>query len=110
MAASNPEDRALIARIAAADRWGRTPDRTAATAPARAGLRAKFAAEADPDGVLSPAELERRVDQLMHAHMMRMSRKARIARAAARKATTDAETAEAELSLIGGGAHGDPAA
>jgi hypothetical protein len=80
MPARDAEDRAIIAQIAAAERWGRTPDRTAATAPARAGLRAKYAREVDPDGLLDPLELERRVDHLMRAHMLRMSRAAKAAR------------------------------
>ena len=81
----SPEVRALRARIAAAERWGRTADRQAATAPARRGMRAKFEREADPDGVLPPDERERRVDHLMHAHMLQMalaSAKARSRRAA----------------------------
>lgn len=80
-------DRTLIARIAANERWATTADRTAATAPARQGLRRKFAAEVDPHGVLTVAELERRVDQRMRAHMLRMSlasKKARQARQAGR--------------------------
>lgn len=80
MPARDPEDRVLIATQAALERWGRTHDRTAATAPARAGLRAKFAREVDPDGTLEPAELDRRVDSLVRAHMLRMSLKARSAR------------------------------
>lgn len=82
MSAQTPEERSLVAQIAAAERWGRTPDRTAATAPARAGLRAKFARQADPEGILSPAERERRVDSLMKAHMLRMSLAAKRARMA----------------------------
>jgi hypothetical protein len=82
MASSNPEDRALIARIAAAERWGHETDRTKATAPARAGLRAKFAREVDPEGTLDAAEVERRVDHLMRAHMLRMSLAAKAARQA----------------------------
>jgi hypothetical protein len=78
----DPATRAIVAQIAAAERWGHEPDRTAATAPARAGLRAKFAREADPDGTLEPAELERRVDHLMRAHMLRMSLAAKAARQA----------------------------
>jgi hypothetical protein len=74
------DDRVLIARIAAAERWGRTSDRTAATEPARRGLRAKFEREADPDGLLSAQERARRADQLMQAHMLRMSRAAAQAR------------------------------
>jgi hypothetical protein len=68
-----PEERALRARIAAAERWGRTLDRTAATAPARQGMRSKFEQLADPDGVLPPHERARRADQLQHAHMLRMA-------------------------------------
>jgi|SRR5690625_2637604 len=101
MPASTAEDRALAARIAAAERWGRTRDRSAATEPARKGLRAKFEREADPDGTLSPAERERRVDDLMRAHMMRMSLKAKTSRRKAREATADAEAAEAELGALG---------
>jgi hypothetical protein len=63
----------LRARIAAAERWARTTDRAAQTAPARRGLRARFEREVDPDGVLPEGERMRRADQLMHAHMMRMS-------------------------------------
>jgi hypothetical protein len=74
------DDRVLIARIAAAERWGHTGDRTAATEPARRGLRAKFERKADPDGALSAQERTRRADQLMQAHMLRMSRTAAQAR------------------------------
>ncbi|MDQ2748722.1 MAG: hypothetical protein M3Y44_04215 [Actinomycetota bacterium] len=74
------DDRVLIARIAAAERWGRTSDRTAATEPARRGLRAKFEREADPEGALSAPERLQRADQLMQAHMLRMSRAAAQAR------------------------------
>ncbi len=49
---SRARDRAVIARIAAAERWARTPDRAAATEPARRGLRARFEREVDPDGSL----------------------------------------------------------
>jgi len=73
-------DRALIARIAAAERWARTTDRAAATAPARQGLAAKFEREADPDGVLPADERARRGDLLMRAHMLRMARRSAQAR------------------------------
>ena len=71
MASADPVDRAMVARLAAAERWGRTADRTAATAPAREGLRATFAREADPDGTLDQQQLDERVDSLMRAHMLR---------------------------------------
>ena len=75
-----PEERQMRARIAAHTRWAQDPDRTAATSKGRAGLRAKFEREADPDGILPPDELERRVNHLMKAHMLRMSFKAKQAR------------------------------
>jgi hypothetical protein len=103
MAAATAESRSLVAQIAAAERWGRTADRTAATAPARAGLRAKFVREIDPDNKLDSAELERRVDQLMRGHMLRMTLAAKQSRARARKALSDAEAAEAELAELGAG-------
>lgn len=84
MPSKNPADRSVVAQIAAAERWGRTADRTAATEPARAGLRAKYAREVDPEGRLEPAEVERRVDSLMKAHMLRMTRAAAAARLAKR--------------------------
>lgn len=104
LAAKNPIDRATIARIAAAERWGRTSDRSAATAPARAGLREKFAREIDPDGQLPSCELEPRIDQLVSAHMQRMSLKAAQQRRNAREATVKAEAAEVELANLGGDA------
>jgi hypothetical protein len=67
------KDRALMARIAASERWGHTGNRSAATAPARDGLRAKFELEADPDGVLPIDERARRADALQRAHMLRLS-------------------------------------
>jgi hypothetical protein len=80
MSRSIDSAQSLRARIAADERWGRTTDRAAATAPARQGLRAKFEREADPNGLLSESERSRRADQLMQAHMMRMSLKAAEAR------------------------------
>jgi hypothetical protein len=76
MPARHRTERLMIARIAAADRWAQEPDRAAATAPARAGLRAKFEREVDPDGTLPADVLAERVAHLQHAHMLRMSRAA----------------------------------
>ena len=73
MSERESRDRALAARIAAAERWGRTFDRTAATEPARRGLRAKFERDADPEHALSAQERAERAAQLMRAHMLRMS-------------------------------------
>jgi hypothetical protein len=65
--------RSLIARIAASERWAREPDRTKATAPARRGLEARFEREVDPDGVLPPEELAKRVAAKKTAHYSRMA-------------------------------------
>jgi hypothetical protein len=94
MPARLAEDRVMVARIAAAERWGRTADRAAATEPARAGLRARFEREADPDGTLSPDERARRADHLMRAHMLRMSLKAKNARRKTREAAAGLPAAE----------------
>ena len=67
-------DRAMTARIAAHTRWGRTVDRSKATAPARSAWEAGFEREADPDGVLTPAERAKRVKNLKSAHFTRLAR------------------------------------
>lgn len=94
MASKDPEERVLVAQIAARSRWAKTQDRTQATARARGGLRARFEREADPDGVLTPTELDYRVDQLMRAHMLRMSLKAKQGRRKAREADLAAQEAQ----------------
>lgn len=66
-------DRSMRARIAASDRWAREPDRTRATAPARAGLEAKFERLVDPDGTLPPDERAKRVASAKTAHYTRMA-------------------------------------
>lgn len=99
---ATPEELSLRARQAALEKWGRTADRSAATAPARAARRAKLAAEIDPDNKLDSAERERRVDYLVKAHMSRMALKASTNRRRAREAAEKAAAAEAELSALGG--------
>lgn len=79
-------DRTLLAQVAAHTRWAMEPDRKGATAAARKGLAAKWAREVDPDGVLPPDELERRVASLRRAHMARMA----LASARARRAKAGA--------------------
>lgn len=66
-------DASLRASIAANERWARTADRAAATAPARAGLDARFEAEVDPDGILDPAERARRVASKRRAYFKRLA-------------------------------------
>jgi hypothetical protein len=45
MPARTPEERALVARIASRSRWGKEPDRVAATEAMRRGRRAKYEAQ-----------------------------------------------------------------
>lgn len=83
MSLRDAQDRRTSAQIAAAVRWGNEPDRVKATEPARRGRRAKLEQQIlteHPD--LSPDELEYRVNQLMKAHMLRMTLAAKKAREA----------------------------
>lgn len=67
------EDRSSIARIAAFSRWGKEPDRSAATAAARTAFADKFLHEADPDGVLPYAERVKRAQSLRRAYFQRLA-------------------------------------
>jgi hypothetical protein len=81
-----PGERTLRAQLAAHESWARTPDRSARTAPARRGFRAKLEKQIDPDGTLPPAERDKRVENAYSAHMKRMALKS--AQARRRRATT----------------------
>jgi len=91
--ARDPSDRALIARIAASERWARTGDRVAATAPARAALADRWEREVDPTGALDPAERALRAAHLRRAHMQRLALKS----AQARRARSKADALDAEV-------------
>ena len=54
MSSPHPRERSAIAQIAAHSRWAQTPDRTAATAPARRAALERFERQVDPDGTLPP--------------------------------------------------------
>ena len=73
-----------------------TGDRSARTAPARAAMRARFEREADPGGLLSPAERAERGESLRKAHYLRLSLKAAQARRKIKEATAEAEAYGAE--------------
>lgn len=60
-----PSERRIRAQISAHTRWANTEDRTAATAPARAALDAKFLEQAGGDPI--------RAAHLRKAHFARMS-------------------------------------
>ena len=80
-------DRALIGAIGAARRWSRTPDRSGATAPARAAFASKFEREvrdefpsATDEQVATMAECRRREFYLRLAAKSVASRKRKAAR------------------------------
>lgn len=66
-------DRTQIAKIAANARWAKCDDRSAATQAARDGMTRRFELEVDPDGVLPPDELARRVASARSAHYQRLA-------------------------------------
>lgn len=69
------------ASIAANTRWAHEPDRTAATAPARDALEARFEREVDPDGTLPPDERAKRARNAKRAFYQSLAIKSAKARA-----------------------------
>jgi hypothetical protein len=67
--------------------WSRN-DAATMVGPAHRGFRARFERQVDPDGVLDPAERERRADRARKAYMLRLSARSAEAR---RKSKADAE-------------------
>jgi hypothetical protein len=68
--------RELAASIGSLTRWAAVTSkdsRTEALAPARQGRRKRLETQADPDGLLSPKELDLAVDRLQRAHYRRMA-------------------------------------
>jgi hypothetical protein len=72
------------ASVAANTRWAHEPDRTAATAAARAALADKFDREVDPEGILPPAERAKRAANARRAFYQRLAIKSAESRAAKR--------------------------
>ena len=68
-----PEQRAMRASIAAYTQWAKESDPTGRTAGARAAFMERFEREADPDGVLDPAERARRAEHLRRAYFTRLA-------------------------------------
>lgn len=98
---SKNTQRRLAASIAANESWAKTPDRSARTAPARAALMAKFENQADPDGVLLPAERARRAESLRKAHFQRLALRSVKARQARAAAGAELRSVDGELSALG---------
>lgn len=101
-------ERTLSARVRAHKSWANTADPAARTAPARAGLDAKFERQVDPDGTLAPAERDRRAESARKAHFTELALKSVQARrraADARRAipVLERQAVEAEAELAAGG-------
>lgn len=104
MPARTPEERALVARIANASRLAKYSDHSVLTERARSARRAQFEAQAlAANPSLTGPGLAEAADHLMHAHMLRMSLKAKQSRRRAKQATAAADAAEAELRDLGAG-------
>ncbi|CUU60373.1 hypothetical protein Ga0074812_1396 [Parafrankia irregularis] len=86
MSASRPEDRALIARIAAHASWANTHDRAARTARGRAAFLDRFDRQVDPDGTLPPAERARRAENARRAYFSSLALRSAQARRRSRAA------------------------
>ena len=102
MPATTPSERAMVARIASAERWSRCSDTTAATAAARRAFDERFEREVDPDGTLPPAERARRAAHARTAYFQRLALRSAQSRRKAATFTEQADAAEAELSAGGG--------
>lgn len=77
---SSPNERSLAGRIAAHESWANTPDRSARTAPARAGLDRKFLDQAGGDPI--------RAAHYRSAYFARLALKSAKARRRASNVTT----------------------
>ena len=83
----------MAAEFAVRNSWLKTTDRTARTEPARQGMTKRFERQVDPDGVLPPDELAKRVENARETHMLGMRLKA----AKAQRLRKEAALLEAEV-------------
>ncbi len=95
MPSKNPNERSLVASLAAHARWGREENRSAATAPARTAFDQLFLDQANGD--------PERAAHLRKEHFLRLSLKSAQARRKAKELTSTAQAAEAELAASGSG-------
>lgn len=93
MSAASPNERRLVASLAAHESWANTENRSARTAPARAALDQKFLDAADGDPV--------RAAHLRKAHFARLALKSAQARRKSRELAEVADAADAELAEAG---------
>ena len=75
-----PSQRSMRGKIAAYTRWANEPDRSAATAAARQGLRDRFERQVDPAGTLPAAERAKRAETARKAYYTQLAFKSARAR------------------------------
>lgn len=75
-----PGERAMHSRAASHARWAHEDDRAAATAPARAGMQARFENQVDPNRVLDPVERAKRAESARKAFYADLTRRSIAAR------------------------------
>lgn len=67
-------------QIAALESWAKTPDRSARTRKAREAMDRRFEQEVDPDGVMSPADRAKAVENARKAYYLRLAQASAAAR------------------------------
>jgi hypothetical protein len=97
-------ERSLIGQIAANTRWSTVQNRSAATAPARKAFEKSFDQLVDPEGVLTPSERAKLVENARRAHFQKLAlksaqsrRRAKDARAQANRLDLEADQAESAI-------------
>ena len=88
----SPAERSLRARLAAHTMHAQN-DACQTTAAARAAFLARFEAEVDPDGRLSPEERRRRAEHARSAYFTRLALASAAARRAKRASRTGGDSA-----------------
>ena len=73
MAAGTAAERSEIGQLGAHTRWSQVADRTAATAPGRAALRARFDQQLDPS-IIDPDQRANMIDHALSAWLIRERR------------------------------------
>lgn len=81
-----PAERTLRARVAVHTSWAKTTDRSARTKPGTAAFLARFEREVDPDGLMSPADRAKAVENAKSAYFAALALKASKARKAKARA------------------------
>jgi hypothetical protein len=96
----SPSERRLRSRLASHVSWANTEDPTERTKPARDAFMDRFHRSVDPDGLLSPAERDRRAEHARKAYFAELALKS----AKARRLRSQAAELDAEVAAAGGDA------